>query len=45
MPLKEIIDVYSENHSEHINKNAWLLIVKADGIYSCYWVLKCYIID
>jgi hypothetical protein len=42
----EIIAVYSENHTKHINtlcgQNAELLIVEACGAYSYHLVLKDY---
>jgi len=40
MLFKEIIAVYSENHTKPININAALLIVKAGGIYSYHLYLK-----
>jgi hypothetical protein len=43
--FKEIIAVYSENHTKHINtlrgKNAELVFVKTAGTYSYKWGLKC----
>jgi hypothetical protein len=47
MMSKEIIAVYYENHTKHINtlcvQNAELLIVQAGGVGLCgyHWVLKC----
>jgi hypothetical protein len=42
--FKEILAVYSENHTKHINtlcgQNAELLIVEAGGTYSYHWVEK-----
>jgi hypothetical protein len=42
--FKEIIDVYSENPTKHVNTryghNAGLLIVKSGGTYSYHWTLK-----
>jgi hypothetical protein len=44
MLFKEIITVYSENHTKPINKhfgqNAELLILKAGGAHSYHWILK-----
>jgi len=40
MLFKEIIAVYSENHTEPIIQNAELLIVKAAGTYSYHSALK-----
>jgi hypothetical protein len=44
MPFKEIIDVYSENHTKPINtlceQNAELWSVKTGGTYSYHWALK-----
>jgi hypothetical protein len=34
MLFKEIIDVYSENHTKPINKNTALQIVKTAGTYN-----------
>jgi hypothetical protein len=43
MLFREMIAVYSENHTEQINtfcgENSELLIVKADGTYSYHWAL------
>jgi hypothetical protein len=36
MLLKEIIAVYSENHTKHIA----LLSLKGDGIYIYHWALQ-----
>jgi hypothetical protein len=42
--FKEIIAVYSDNHTKHINifcvQNAELLNVKVGGTYSCHLALK-----
>jgi hypothetical protein len=38
--FKEITAPYTENHTEPINKNADLLIVKAAGMYSYHLALK-----
>jgi hypothetical protein len=38
--FKEIITVYSENHTKPINTNEGLLIVKAGETYSYHWDLK-----
>jgi hypothetical protein len=38
--FKEIIDVYSENHTKPLHTNAALLTVKADGSYSYDSALK-----
>jgi hypothetical protein len=42
MLFKEIIAVYSENHTKHISTlcgySAELVIVKAGGTYSYHWV-------
>jgi hypothetical protein len=40
MLFKEIIAVYTENHTKPINTNAELLIVESDGTYISHWVLK-----
>jgi hypothetical protein len=40
MLFKEIIAVYSENHTKPINTKAALLTVKADGSYSYRSALK-----
>jgi Cys-tRNA synthase (O-phospho-L-seryl-tRNA:Cys-tRNA synthase) len=40
MLFKEIIAVYSENHTKSININVVLLIVKADGTYGYLSDLK-----
>jgi hypothetical protein len=44
MLFKEIITVYSENHTKHINtlcgQNAKLQTAKAGGTYTHYWALK-----
>jgi hypothetical protein len=44
MLFREIIAVYSENHTKPIDtlcgNNAELLIVKAGGTYSYYWDVK-----
>jgi hypothetical protein len=40
MLSEEIIAVYSENHTEPINNNAELLIVKAVGTYSYHSALR-----
>jgi hypothetical protein len=44
MLFKEIIAVYSENHTKHINtlhgQDAVLQIAKVGGTYSYHWVLK-----
>jgi hypothetical protein len=39
MLFKEIITVYSENHTKQI-QNAQVLIVKAGGTYSLDWASK-----
>jgi hypothetical protein len=45
MLLREIIDVYSDNHTEPINtlcgQSAELLIVKVGGTYKYQCFLKC----
>jgi hypothetical protein len=42
--FKEVIAVYSENHTKPINtlcgQNVELLFIKAGGTYSYHWVLK-----
>jgi hypothetical protein len=40
MVFKEIIAVYSENHTKPINTNEESLIVKAGGTYSHHWALE-----
>jgi hypothetical protein len=40
MLFKEIIAVYSENHTDPTNKNAESLIVKAAGTYIYHSALK-----
>jgi hypothetical protein len=44
MLFREIIAVYSENHTDHTNtlcgQNAELSIVETDGAYSYHWALK-----
>jgi hypothetical protein len=42
MLFKEIIVVYSENHTKPINTNSTLLTVEADGSYSYRSALKGY---
>jgi hypothetical protein len=46
MLFREIVAVYCENHTEHINtlcgQNAEFSCVKAGGIYDNHWVLKGY---
>jgi hypothetical protein len=42
MPFKEIIAVYSENHTTPIKQNVEILTVKAAGKYSYHLVLKAY---
>jgi hypothetical protein len=39
--FKEIIAVYSDNHTKPINKNVELLIVKAAGTCNYHSALKC----
>ena len=47
MLYREIITVYSEIHTKHINTlcglNVELLDVKPGGTYSDHWALKVYI--
>jgi hypothetical protein len=40
MLFKEVIAVYSENHTKPINTNVALLTVRVDGSYSYRSVLK-----
>jgi hypothetical protein len=44
MLFTEIIAVYSENHTKHINtpcgQNAVLYIIEASGTYSYHWALE-----
>jgi hypothetical protein len=40
MLFKEVITVYSENHTKPVHKNVALLTVKADGSYSYRLALK-----
>jgi hypothetical protein len=40
MVFKELIHVYTENHTKHINTNSKLIIVKAAGTYSYQSYLK-----
>ena len=46
MLYREIIAVYSEIHTKHINtlcgQNVELLLVKLGGTYSNHWALKGY---
>jgi hypothetical protein len=38
--FKEIVAVYIENHTKHINTKCNLLFVKAGGTYSYHWAIK-----
>jgi hypothetical protein len=38
--FREMIAVYSENHTKHINTNEVLMIVEAGGTYIYQWALK-----
>jgi hypothetical protein len=38
--FKEIIAVYTENRTKHINKNAELLTVRGEGTYNYQWALE-----
>jgi hypothetical protein len=40
MLFKEIIPVYTQNHTKPISQNAELLIVKVDDTYSYHWALN-----
>jgi hypothetical protein len=40
MMFKEIIPVYSDNHTRPKIQNEELIIVEAGGTYSHHWVLK-----
>jgi hypothetical protein len=44
MPFKEIVDVFSKNHTKHVNticeQNTELLIIKAGGTYGHHSSLK-----
>jgi hypothetical protein len=40
MLFKEVITVYTDNHTKHKYEIADLLIVNAGGTYSYHWVLN-----